>query len=124
MPALTPDAPGAPGPPRTLLGTAVQRVVGLVALLVALGVLVAPRMSMNRYDVVAAAVGVVVVVVAWAAACLALRGRRGRDGWWDVAAAVLCLLLAVVAGVCAYAGGYATTWDPSTIEYASGLPPG
>jgi hypothetical protein len=65
------DAPdrsaGGVGTPRSAvpLGTLAQRAVGVIVLLVGLGVVLAPRMSVNRYDVIAAAAGLVVVIAAW-----------------------------------------------------------
>jgi hypothetical protein len=109
---------------RLLLGVILLRAVGLVAVLVSLGVVVAPRMSENRYDVWAAALGLGAVVAAWSASAALLRTRaRVPDRWWDATAAGLCLLLTSVAGVVAYSGAYRTGWDASMIKYAATRPP-
>ena len=69
------------------LGAILQRGVGLVAVLVVLGVLVAPRMSVNKYSVGAAALGLVAVIAAWlVVAALVPRRPRVPDRWWDVLA--------------------------------------
>ncbi len=112
------------GTPRAALGTMLQRAVGVVAVLVVLGVLVAPRMSVNEYDAAGAAVGLVLVVAGWLALAWLIRGRPPLPRrWWDAAGGALCLLCAGVAGVFAYHGAYPTGWDVSTIKYAVTRPP-
>jgi hypothetical protein len=124
-PAGTAGMREALGVSRVPLGTAIQRAVGLVTVLVVLGVLAVPRMSVNEYDVAAAAIGLVAVAAGWLVVGALLRGcRRVRDRWWDAAAGVLCLLLGVVAGVLAYGGAYQAGWDVAVIKYASTRWPG
>jgi hypothetical protein len=119
---------GGPAPPRRAgidLGVAVQRAVGLTTVLVVLGVLVAPRMSVNRYHAGAAAAALLGVVVAWLAlAALPGRGRRWSDRRWDVLACLLCVLLTSIAGVFAYGGAYRAGWDVGLMKWFSGRPPG
>ena len=108
---------------RTRLGGFGQKVVGGVVLLVALGVLLAPRMPVNRYDAAQVATGVALVVLAWFALALVPRPKPHRY-WWDAVAAVTCAALGVLAAAVAYGGAYLPTWDPKTVEDASSRPPG
>ncbi len=116
------EAPAAS--PRVPLGSAIQRAVGLVVVLVVLGVTIAPRMSVNEYDVTAAAVGLAVLTAGWVAAAAVLGLPRVRARRWDAAAGLLCLLLTAMAGLFAYAGAYQASWDVRTIRHASSQPPG
>lgn len=117
------------GTPEAPLGTALQRAVGLLAVLVVAGVLVAPRLPVFRYDTAVAALGLLGVVAAWAGLAW-LAPRRWltrtlvRDRWWDVAAAALCVLIAGIAGLIGYGGAYETTWDPWIVAATSEQPPG
>jgi hypothetical protein len=108
---------------RTVLGGLGQKLVGGAFLLVALGVLLAPRLPVNRYDAAQVAVGVALVILAWFALALLPRPAVHRY-WWDAGAAVTCAALGGLAWIVAYGGGYRPTWDPGTVEHASTLPPG
>ena len=116
------------GPGWAATATAVQRLVGVVTLLVVAGVLVAPRMSNNRYDATQVALALAVVVAVW---CLwgrlpdgVLRGRRVPDRAWDAVAAAGCVAGAVVALVVAHGSVHTLTWDPRDVRLASATPPG
>lgn len=104
---------------RVPLGSVLHRAVGAVTVLIVLGVVLAPRMSLNTYDPVAAGVGLVVVVAGWQALAplVAVLGRAPRRRW-DAVAVVLCALLVAVAGFFAYFGAYRTGWDAAMVKYA------
>lgn len=110
------------------LGTAVQRVVGGLVVLVVAGVVFAPRMSSNAYDVASAGVGLGAVTLfstlVWVLSKVVPRRRTSPSWMWDWAAAALCALEAVIGGVFAYAGAYQTTWDPQVVERAAAHPSG
>jgi FkbM family methyltransferase len=109
---------------RPSLGSVIQRAVGAVTVLVVLGVVLTPRMSVNKYDVAAAAVGLILVVAGWLAlAPMFPRLRPVPTRSWDATGAVLCLLMTGVAAVSAYFGAYRTGWDASMIKYAVTQPP-
>jgi hypothetical protein len=117
--------PQDPATTRIQLATVVQRTVGLVALLVGVGVLIAPRMSVNQYDVGAAAAGLVAVIAGWlTVAALSLGRRSVPDRWCDAAAGVVCLLLTALAGAFAFGGAYRDSWDVGILRWASAQPPG
>ncbi len=122
-----PSAP-APAPGGTGgidLGLVVQRAIGLTTVLVVLGVLVAPRMSVNRYHAGAGAAALLGVVVAWLAlAALSGRSRRWSYRRWDFVAGVLCVLLTSMAGAFAYGGAYRPSWDVGLMRWFSAQPPG
>src|SRR3954468_10835238 len=83
---------------RPSLGSVIQRAVGAVTVLVVLGVVLTPRMSVNKYDVAAAAVGLILVVAGWLAlAPMFPRLRPVPTRSWDATGAVLCLLMTGVA---------------------------
>jgi len=105
------------------LATVVQRAVGGGALLVVLGILVAPRMSTFRYSAPTAALALAAAVaLALVAARLVRRRLEIAPRHWDIAAGVLCVLLTAVAAVFAYAGAYKTTWDPQIVEMTAAHP--
>jgi len=110
------------------MATAAQRIVGAVTLLVVAGVVLAPRMSNNRYHSGVVAGALAVVILAWTLltgfpVIGRFRGRRVPERVWDVAAAVLCLSGTGLAGLIAYEGAYGVTWDPRMVESSSAVPP-
>jgi hypothetical protein len=110
------------------VATALQRAVGVVTVLVVAGVVLAPRMSNNRYDPVVVAAGLAAVGAGWTVVTLArhsaaLRGRHIPRRAWDGVAAVVCVAGAGLAGFVAYHGAYGTTWDPRVVKLGSALPP-
>src|SRR4051794_10503146 len=108
--------------------TAAQRIVGAVTLSVVAGVVLAPRMSNNRYHAGVVAAALAAVVLAWTLLTVfpvigRLPGRQVPERVWDVVAAVLCLIGTGLAGLIAYQGAYGVTWDPRMVESSSAVPP-
>jgi hypothetical protein len=108
------------------LATPAQRIVGAVTLLVVAGIVVAPRMSNNRYHAGVVAAALAVVVLTWTLLTgfsVIERFRRVSERRWDAVAAVLCLVGAGLAGLIGYEGAYGVTWDPRMVENSSAVPP-
>jgi hypothetical protein len=113
---------------RRFVATAVQRLVGVVTLLVVAGVVLAPRMSNNRYDATQVAAALAVVVACWTLWVLVpngvlRRGRRVPDRAWDVVAAVVCAAGTGGAALAAHGSVHRLTWDPRDVRLASATPP-
>lgn len=105
----------------------VARVVALASggalLAMLIGILVDPRMSMNRYSVRAVAIGVLLSAVLFVGAATPLRwvARHVHRHVWDGVALALSLISAGLTWFIAYWGAYWTTWDPGVILRSSAL---
>lgn len=96
---------------------------GVALLVMLIGILVDPRMSMNRYSVVVVGLGVLLVLALSLALGPRLRwvARRVSRPVWDGVAIALSVLCGGATWFLAYWGVYWTTWDPGVILRTSAL---
>ena len=110
-----------PGPAERRLGRAVQVLVGTVLAVIAVGVLVTPRMPWRSYDSGVVAVLAPVLAALGLLMCWGLRRlphRSSRRSQLVVAAVTACVCTAVC-GILAIALTYRLSWDVLTVARAS-----